>query len=149
MILRCHSFGPSLQMARPGQTSGLSVGLEGHLHRKMVTDGKSLKGEGAESQRSCVAACPSSAPLYSGSSDSPETPASVGRDPEGLGVHPRYCLRVHSWPSCRNSRGLSKHPSSTDFRLKHLCRDKHDRGHRAVCCPPFQPAPPHTHLSLI
>lgn len=36
----------SLQAACPGQSSELSVGLEGHLHRKMVTDGKGLEGEG-------------------------------------------------------------------------------------------------------
>lgn len=41
----------SLQAACPGQALGLSVVLEGHLHRKMVTDGKSLEGERAEPQR--------------------------------------------------------------------------------------------------
>ena len=36
----------------PSQGPGLSVGLEGHLHRKMVTDGQGLEGEGA-SLRPC------------------------------------------------------------------------------------------------
>lgn len=50
-------FLASLQAACPDQSSGLSVGLEGHLHRKMVTDGKGLEGEGAKPQKPCWAAC--------------------------------------------------------------------------------------------
>lgn len=37
-----------------------SVRLEGHLHRKMVTDGKGLEGEGSQPQRPCQAAQPPS-----------------------------------------------------------------------------------------
>lgn len=40
--------GQSLQAVCPSQAPGLSVGLEGHLHRKMVTDGQGLEGEGAK-----------------------------------------------------------------------------------------------------
>lgn len=36
----------SLQAVCSGQASGLSVDLEGHLHRKMVTYGKGLEGDG-------------------------------------------------------------------------------------------------------
>lgn len=48
----------SLQAVCPGQASVLSVGLEGHLHRKMVTDSKGLERECAKPQRPCWAACP-------------------------------------------------------------------------------------------
>lgn len=48
----------SLQAACPGQASVLSVGLEGHLHRKMVTDSKGLEKEWTMPQRPCYAVCP-------------------------------------------------------------------------------------------
>lgn len=50
-------FLASLQAACPDQSSELSVGLEGHLHRKMVTDGKGLEGDRAKPQKPCWAAC--------------------------------------------------------------------------------------------
>lgn len=49
-------FTASMCRQVPWPDLGLSVGLEGHFYRKMVTDGKGLEGEGSKLQRPCWAA---------------------------------------------------------------------------------------------